>query len=370
MLYLLLLILPAYSYAFVIEQEGKLPASHSYEYEFYDLAIADVPLEQLSKYHLPNTLAPRINDRRELVYNQVNQSIALNLAGDSLAPHMPMSRSHCSGLNNSGRLLLSFEHTPADVLWAMWQQEGMRPKHKISIDKNGLAGRNIFLRNLNAQNMAVGSFKPSGALRPLIWQADVGLHHLGSYLGRDIQGVAWDVNDQGTVVGSELVDGHAIPFVWHAKGGLQRLDGFRGIWEKMMGSTLDGHIHFGDALIAENNLFYGTFYLTKEERQTSPHYAFWWNAKSAEVRPLDLKGMRLNAVAQNTFVGQWHGLAALCDLGRAPILLTELLTSVPTGWELLNATDINQHGDIVGYGQKDGSMRYFALKRGKMKNVP
>lgn len=134
----------------------------------------------------------------------------------------------------------------------------------------------------------------------------------------------------------------------------------------MLRCDLEGTIRFADAIMREDDLFYGTFFLENQGKAISPHFAFWWDPCSDELRPLNSYGMRLNAMsADRTFVGEWHGRAALCDIGAAPIPLEEL-ANIPPGWELLAATDINCLGSIVGYGKKDGHTRYFALKRGKM----
>lgn len=80
-------------------------------------------------------------------------------------------------------------------------------------------------------------------------------------------------------------------------GGLQGLSSFQYRWEKMLRCDLEGTIRFADAIMREDDLFYGTFFLENQGKAISPHFAFWWDPCSDELRPLNLHGMRLNAMS-------------------------------------------------------------------------
>jgi hypothetical protein len=226
----------------------------------------------------------------------------------------------------------------------------------------------IHFRDTTQASIAVGCFKTAGPWRPLIWTKKEGLHHLGYYLGWDIHGVALGVNNHGTLIGGEFDFGPLVPFVWNPTWGLLRLEHFKSRLNQAKLCLHLGNVHFADLLIGDDNMVYGTFCMEERGKRISPYMAFRWDPPSDQLRWLDLKGMRINAIAASkTVVGRYQGLAALCDIGRTPVLLVDLIPDVAAEWEFIDATDISSKGDIVGYGKKNGHIRTFALKRGKLK---
>lgn len=366
-----LLLFPLCLAALDIEPLKKIPPSNSSRYKLIDLGATDVPLEQLSMQAQPLTFAPMINDQRQVIYNQADQGYIKELSGPEAAPQLTRM-ALCHAINNKGDVLLAVERTPNDILWRIWLQENLRPKGQRSIDLGDLLGRNVFLRTMNDNDMTVGAFKPAGVLRPIIYTPEKGLHHLGYYLGWDITGIALDANNQGTLVGFCDNEGERQPFAWNNRWGLERLKSFPHRWEVLHRCDLQGAVRFDDLLIGDNDLVYGTFHIDPNEQiinnDSIPQYfAFWWDPRSDELRPLSLGGMRLSGVASDaqTFIGSWQGKAALCDIGHAPCLLSDLAPDSveKEGWTLLEATDSNRHGDIVGYGKRGNETHYFVMMR-------
>jgi len=369
MFWFIIFLLPFYGHTISIDQFSKYPPSHHYEYEFFDIDEADIPIEMLSVYALPNTLAPMINDKRQIAYNKNEVSILREFTGQEMSPHIGTMSGKIHGLNGFGNILTVFKRSQNDMLWELWLLNGLHRGKKIQIDLNGIEGNNLYLRSLTNGKLAVGTFKPSGALRPVIWSEKDGLHHLGYYLGWDIEGIAWDANYLGTVVGSlSTQNEEGTPFAWNIAWGLERLKSFTHRFQKFTRCKIDGQVIFSDLAIAPNDRIYGTFYIDKDQNQK--HHAFWWDPRSDEVRFLNLEGMRINKISgDQTAVGSWNGQAALCDIGSHPILLKDLLPNLDSKWSLLEATAINCFGDIVGYGKYNNSLRYFALKKCKQKKL-
>jgi hypothetical protein len=131
---------------------------------------------------------------------------------------------------------------------------------------------------------------------------------------------------------------------------------------------MEGAIAFADLIIGDNDLIYGTFTIKADvdtpKDSAEEYHAFWWDPRSHEVRVLPLGGMRLNGIFADgqTLIGSLSGEAALCDIGCQPHLLSALVSDTARGWKLLEATDSNSHGDIVGYGLSEGKCHYFMLK--------
>jgi hypothetical protein len=357
-----MLFMPFSSHATTIEQLKIVPSSDSFNYILVDLGVTDVPRENLSKYALPNTMAPQINDERKMIYNQTDHGCLRDPLGE-MSPRLNGAAAYFHGINDRGDLLLSYGRSANDERWALSTQELLPKQKETMIDLGDLMGRNVYLRALNDQCMAVGNFKPGGMLRPIIWTKADGLHHLGYYLGWDVIGTLWGVNSAGTIIGSLTEDGPSVPFVWNKQWGMKRLQSFGWNWKVATRKSLEGPIHFDDLVIASDDRIFGTFHAANTWED---HFvgAFWWDPHTNQVRPLDLQGMRLNAInAKNTLVGSWKGKAALYDLGGKPVLLEELTPQSKNSWELLEASDINSHGDIVGYGLNEGKLHYFLLKR-------
>ncbi|MGZ3633733.1 MAG: hypothetical protein ACXWM7_05590 [Parachlamydiaceae bacterium] len=359
---LILFLVPLNAYAIKIEHCKMLPGSEAFHYTLVDLGETDVSREQLADDASTNSYSPRINDSGVVIYNLMHQGYVRDRFG-KIDVKIGGNVGYGHGINRHGDLLVSYGASANDVRWAVCSEKPLCTQKVISIDLRDLLGRNVYLRDLNENGMAVGCFKPAGRLRPLVWTKADGLHHLGYYLGWDIVGSLYGVNALGTAIGT-LDDGeNAVPYVWNHQWGMKRLQSFGWNWKVATGRTLLRAIQFKDLVIANDDRVFGTFQSTDVWGDVMG--AFWWDPHTHQVRSLDWQGMRLNAInAKNTLVGSWKGEAALVDLGGSPILLRELIADEKGGWELLEATDINARGDIVGYGLREGKLHYFLLERG------
>jgi hypothetical protein len=237
--------------------------------------------------------------------------------------------------------------------------DNLRKIKEISIFGEGLPGSNMYLRALNNQGVAVGALRPAGSLRPLYWSKEKGLHHLGYFLGWDIEGIAWNVNDRGTVVGTfypiSCYPQVFIPFAWNEKWGLERLRDYRYPISVQLDRKLgEEEIQFYSPIIDNEDTVYGRVSVGEE------FYSYIWYPRSNEFRLGDLGNLKLNAVNNNyIFVGSVEGQAALYQRYLEPVLLNDIVSALPDGWELIEITDINDDAVLVGFGRFKGSYHLF-----------
>jgi hypothetical protein len=128
----------------------------------------------------------------------------------------------------------------------------------------------------------------------------------------------------------------------------------------------DGKIEFEDLVIGEDGTVYGTYWINTAFMDNNPQApkqlsAFKWNPTNMDLQFLDLHGMRMTAVnSGNRMVGSLNGKAVVWHETNKP---ADLIAMIPVdevkGWDLLEATDINDYGQIVGYGKLNGKMHLF-----------
>lgn len=328
-------------------------------YELIDLGETTIPAEQLQRFALPQTYAPRINNAGTVVYNNEKHACVRQPGAGEIFTRNNGGIVQCFGVNDRGDLLIALDRSHQKVNWALWKMEQLRKVGEISISGEGLPGDNMYLRALNNQGTAVGALRPAGKLRPLFWSTSAGLHHLGFFFGWDLEGIAWDVNDQNTVVGTVYPPNCDpqifIPFAWNEKWGLERLTDYRSqICFQLRRPLKETSIQFGNPVIDQDDVVYGQVVVDEKI------YHFMWYPRSHEIRLSNRGDLKLNAVNKNyIFAGSLDNKAAIYQRHLDPVLLSELIGDLPLGWELLEASDINDTGAVVGFGTLNGTVHLF-----------
>jgi hypothetical protein len=212
----------------------------------------------------------------------------------------------------------------------------------------------------NDNRLAVGHRKVDGKNRPFVWTAEVGFQSIGQGQGLQLEGIAKQINSSGAIAGILEEPTDRYPFFYDERGGLQAMRTYRNVLQPR------GWIEFSDMLLSSDDHVFGTYWirhLTVGDRpkKFNPHYAYHWNPQDGKVDQLDLKGMRLADInSQHVLVGELNGQAAICELGRPPVELIALMDqSKVDGWELLEATSINDKRQIMGYGRFNGHIHLF-----------
>jgi hypothetical protein len=89
--------------------------------------------------------------------------------------------------------------------------------------------------------------------------------------------------------------------------------------------------------------------------------AFKWVPADETLTLLDLEKMRISAINNyDMIVGSHKGQASFREGDFKPVSIISTIEPKETkGWRLLEATDINDEGQIIGYGTKGGKLHIF-----------
>ena len=247
------------------------------------------------------------------------------------------STSIAFGINDSGQVVGWATHADSPYYPFMWEDGVMTGLETLG----GHGGAN----GINAAGDVVGMsvLADGSANHGFLWRNGV-LTDLGAFRGNS---VAYAINNSGHVVGDAGIPGLGFqPVLWN-DGTIRQLTALGGA----TGNAFD---------INDDGLIVGAVNIG-----TGEIHAILWR----EGVPIDLStlgGPSSIARAINSsgwIVGESDtagGHAASLWIEETPYNLNDLIPS-GSGWELLGATDINDHGAIVGTGNYQGARTAFLL---------
>lgn len=350
-----------------IEEATNPPPCKPPSYILYDMGETTVDPALLNPFALPRTFAPRINNQRQISANRIDEGYFRDLDHGELVSQIGYClRGFAFGLNDNGEIIATLERNKGNVDWFVWKQKNLRKEKRYPVEPpEGLSGLNVELRAISNNGWAVGSMNPGCVLRPAVWNASRGLKPFGFYVGWDFKGAAWGINKKGTIVGFVSECCEEPPFVWNEQCGLEILRNYRIPFEAQSSHEIHGTVRFADMLVTDDDYVYGTLWIDEgyyDDDGRIRYFAYRWEPYNHDFRYLDLEGMRLNGVNKNhTLVGSLDRQAALRERGEKPILLQKYVQG--DDWHLIEATGINDHGDIVGYGTFRGATHVFLMKK-------
>ncbi|MBA2728716.1 MAG: hypothetical protein H0U49_11155, partial [Parachlamydiaceae bacterium] len=209
--------------------------------------------------------------------------------------------------------------------------------------------------------MAVGNIAEGETIKPFYWKSGAEIHFLNQGDNKILDGKIMWVNNQNQVAGFFKNMKETPPGVWSSEQGLQIVKNFRSK------PVPDGEAELIDLLIAEDGTVYGTYQIKyTDPSKHSPSVAYaWLPYEGGGFKLLDLEGMQITGLNEwHTLVGSLKGQAAICEPGEKPIELCKIIPQQElTDWELLEATSINNWGDLVGYGKYKGDLHIFYAKK-------
>lgn len=350
-----------------IEEATNAPPCSPPKYVIFDLGSTEIDPSLMNPFALPHTYAPRINNDRQVSANRKDEGFLRDLHYGELVSQVGYSlKGFAFGLNNRGDCLGTVARSKANVDWFVWSQKNLKREHRYPMGcLEDVEQRDLDFRAINDDKWAVGSFSSKDLLRPLVWNPRWGIKPFGYYVGWDVKGAAWGINQQGTILGSIAESCESPPFVWNVCQGMEILRNYRIPFEAQSCHEIHGPVRFADMVITEDNYVYGTLLIDNvyyTDDGLSNYFAYRWEPYSQDFRYLDLQGMRINSVnSKHTLVGVLDGQAALRERGAKPVLLQSYLPG--DAWLLLEATDINDTGDIVGYGKLNGEIHIFLMRK-------
>ena len=313
--------------------------SYSIEYSIIDLG------EIGSGSH---TEAQAINDSGQIVGLSNSQAFLWTSGVMTGLGTLGGASSVATGINNSGQVVGNSLNSSGHYRAFIWDSvNGM-------VDIGTLGGDQSAASDINNSGKVVGWADLANSQdRAFIWDSSSGMTNLGT-LGGDSSSAS-NINDSGKVVGMARTSvgypSHA--FIWSSSGGMSDLGTLTGT---QSGSTC---LNLSDQVV-------GFARLSNDDW----HIFSWTGASGMQDFGIECVGWHGNIASINDNGLIVGGMLDIYDDSSAFIYdpatqtLEELydLIDPSSGWDSLEvAYDVNNAGQIVGYGSKDGETRAFFL---------
>lgn len=319
-------------------------------YKLIDLGETDVHQESLTRASFPVSLGPRINQKGHVIgnatnggfiYDRVNPRVFLEHNGQSATVY---------DINNKGQILASVKYNRRAVEWLVWPYNCFcKDETLIPLDLKCLTGRDVHFRSINDKGVLVGSRTCYNGYKAIFYSPEKGVKDLSCAF-------LFEVNDYGNMAGYESLVPQKTPLLYHYKGG------WTGFSDEPSLNTPRGSCitYQMDMAIASDNTLFGSFLCNNGIPEM---YAYAWAPCEHYFKAYDLGGMQISAVnCSHTLVGTLGGEAVISNNMDMPRpLIQHVVEGVQSDMTLIEATDINDLGQIVGYGKWCGSLHLFLL---------
>jgi len=329
-------------------------------YTLKDLGETDLKPDNLTRQQEGLSQGPAINDYGDVIGNRSSGGFCILQNGCEYAPRLQGARFNFYSINNRKDVLFSISRG-ASVDWFIWAASKGWQGRRISIDPVELEGNIIFLAKINDLQKVIGAAKPDNRSMPLEWDPQRGLRRVGFEQRENLHGTVNDINSRDTIAGK--LHRHQEDFPYAMLDGRQ-LNLFK--LRRQFQAPSDGKIVFEDLVLNDGDHIYGTYWIDRhfddpKADKVKDFRAFKWVPAEGALTLLDIDGMRISAINnRNILVGSHKGQASFREGSFKPISIISAIDVEETkGWHLLEATDINDEGQIVGYGIKDGAMHLF-----------
>jgi len=332
-------------------------------YTIKDICETELDSSKLTNLSTKLSFSPILNNNGQGIANKKDGGLVFLPTGWKYAPHINGISIHVHSINENGDLLITLARGHDSLEWMVWPWKeggyGGAKKHILTVDP---FKADYFFTGFNNEAIAIGYKKDGNTHIPIKWSQETGLKRLGEDVGIEIEGITKAISNSGAIAGVAEEQTDKYPF-FLSDSELDVLKQYRSLF------TPKGWVEFADMVITNNDIIYGTFWLkehpesSSEEKATNIFYAYSWNPKTANVEMLNLKGMRISDVnGSNILVGSLNGHAAYREPDKEAVELAALIDpNKLKGWELFEASSINDKGEIVGYGKYNDRMHiYFA----------
>jgi hypothetical protein len=329
-------------------------------YQLTDLGETDVDPVRLRKNPLQPSLAPAVNNLGQVIGNRAEGGFVRDPANGEHAPHVHDVIINFHGLNDRGDILVSYNRRNDPTEWMIWPTTGGSNGSRDSLRLPQTDHSSLNLIGLTNDRKVIGNVVKDNKTNPFVWSQEKGLKNLRSINGEPLYGVAAAFTNKLEIAGFFDRGSHDAPGAWSPADGIKYIRNYR----SKVGQDAD--VVLGDIITAPDGTVYGTYrvhYQNDPTKDQDVHYAYAWSPEQGGFKLLDLSNMRINGVnTSHVLVGSLYGKAAVCWPGQSPLAISSLIkTEDAKGWDFLEASGINDSGQIVGYGKFNGKMRIFLL---------
>lgn len=319
-------------------------------YRLVDLGITYVSQELLQRHSYPISLAPRINSRSVVIGNRGIEAFVWSKEQGIRTYGKGGCPTFFVDINDKNVILgkIAFEDREAE--WFLWPEAYcIREQYAPKIDCAPLDIRRVSFRALNDKGEVIGLYRDSSDCpHTLYWNG------IGEVKLLPCERV-YDINNRSCMVGIESSQMSTPPFIYHPKGGMGVIGD-----DELSGKPKRAY-QYSHPAIAGDNTVYGN-YRAKCSKGVKT-LAYMWNCDDSVFTSLNLQGMIISSVnSSHKLVGSLAGNAVMSINHRKPIDLLSLVIEGGSYWHLIEATDINDKGEIVGYGIYLGMIHLFLLE--------
>lgn len=320
------------------------------QYVLIDVGASGLNPQELSHFSIPYTLAPQINNDGQVIFNDLWGGHVWDpvRGGSQLSFGDKPVKFHA--ISQTGMVLGSYVDDAGKLTWLMWPERCGKRIDPVVIPTNNPECSQVYFRSINSKGGMAGtivfSFGDQLEAFAVAWPSTNQLQTLGP-------GMAWGVADNGYVVANSGWDEENRPYLWHPVGGQVVLSDSECLHKPV------GEVRYVDTIMGYDGSVYGSFYY---EERPGFLYTYHWHPCEGKFKIMDLFGMRVSAInACETMVGCLGDAAVVCHRGKTPLDLNHMVDVQGRSWKLLEATGINDKGQIVGYGLVNGETRIFFL---------
>lgn len=321
-------------------------------YRLIDLGKTDLPLCCLSRDSFPVSLGPKINQKGHVIGNTSYGGFVTDLCNPKSCFRRNGTYAFFHGINDNGLVLASVNYPEGTGEWYLWPYNYFRQKETpLPINLKCLDGGDVYFRAINNDGLLAGArkCKDEEGYMAVFYSPEKGIQDLTCAF-------LMEVNNSGNMAGFEAESKENTPLLYHYKGG------WNGFSDEASLRKPKGRIKFQmDMAIAHDSTVFGSFLSCKGGRPYM--WAYAWTPIERYFRVHDLQGMKISAVNScHTLVGSLCGEAVISINMEPPVALSSLVMGgCKEGVTLIEATDINDVGQIVGYGRFCGSIHLFVL---------
>ncbi len=303
----------------------------------------------LNAHCWPLSLGPKINNSGQVIGNRGCSSFLWKKCSGFFDIDNPGCITSLVSINNNSAIIGRHMGCDGVAKWFSWNLSscGKEPAPAY-FDFGCIQGEEIFLRQINDNGYLIGAQRLKGnSYRSVYFDRKKNMKALSS-------GVLLGINNYNTMMGSESCGKTTGPFLSNFNGSISI------IGDDCTVSKPSGIYKFGYPILTQDNAVYGTF---RGKKEGKPYlFAYLWNDEDQIFRTLDLKEMQISSLNRShILVGSQSGEAVVCVNHGKPEKLPDMIVNSTRGWKFLEATDINDTGQIVGYGMYKGNMTLFML---------